>query len=153
MIEKIRKWNRTLLELESGIILFGLVCQLAGVWFFEDKATYSSGLWLGILIAMWSAAHMSHVLERAFDGPEEDVTKRMSRGSVIRYVAIVLAYGAVVLSGAGNPVMAFIGIMGLKVAAYIQPFTHKFTNWIFHETDPVPQPLPEDETEQNKEEE
>ena len=29
------------------------------------------------------------------------------------------------LSGIGNPVVAFLGIMGLKVAAYLQPFTHK----------------------------
>ncbi len=152
MIEKIRNFNRTLLELESGIILFGLVVQLAGVWFFENKAYYSKGLWLGIFIALWSGAHMSHVLERAFAGPEAEVTKRVARGSVIRYVAIVLSYAAVVLSGVGNPVLAFIGLMGLKVAAYIQPFTHKFTNWIFHETDPVPEPLPE-ETEQNKDEE
>jgi len=152
MIEKIRTWNRTLLELEGGIILFGVVCQLAGVWFFENKADYSLGLWLGIFIALWAGAHMAHVLERAFSGPEDEVTKRVARGSVIRYVAIVLAYGAVVLSGTGNPVMAFIGLMGLKVAAYIQPFTHKFTNWIFHETDPVPEPLLEDE-EQNEEEE
>lgn len=152
MIEKIKGFNRTLLELESGIVVFGVICQLAGVWFFEDKADYSRGLWLGIFIALWSGAHMSHVLERAFSGPEDEVTKRMARGSIIRYVAIVLAYSAVVLSGAGNPVMAFIGLMGLKVAAYLQPFTHKFTNWIFHETDPVPEPLPE-ETDEKKDEE
>lgn len=152
MIEKIRTWNRTLLELELGIIVFGAVCQTVGVWFFTDKAYYSSGLWLGILIALWAGAHMSHELERAFAGPQEDVTKRLTRGSVIRYIAIVLAYGAVALSGAGSPVTAFIGLMGLKVAAYLWPFIHKFTNWIFHETDPVPEPLPED-SEQNKEEE
>ncbi len=152
MVERIKSWNRTLLELESGIVLFGLVCQVAGVWFVEDKTYYSSGLWLGILIAMWSGAHMSYTLERVLDGPQEDAVKRMTRGSIIRYLAVVLAYGAVALSDAGNPIAAFIGIMGLKVAAYIQPFTHKFTNWIFHETDPVPQPLPED-AEQKEDEE
>lgn len=152
MIGKIKSFNRTLLELESGIIFFGIVCQLIGMWFFEDKADYSSGIWLGICIALWSGAHMSHVLEKAFAGPVDEVTKRVARGSIIRYVSIVLAYSAVVLSGAGNPVMAFVGLMGLKVAAYIQPFTHKFTNWIFHETDPVPEPLPE-ETDEKKDEE
>lgn len=151
MMEKIRNWNRTLLELELGIMVFGAVCQAAGVWFLTDKAYYSSGLWLGILIALWAGAHMSHGLERAFDGPEEEVTKRLARGSVIRYTAIVLAYGAVALSGAGSPITAFVGLMGLKVSAYLWPFTHKFTNWIFHETDPEPEPLPE-ESEQDGEE-
>lgn len=39
-----------------------------------------------------------------------------------------------------------LGYMTMKVAAYLQPFTHKLCNMFFHETDPVPEPLPEDET-------
>lgn len=34
--------------------------------------------------------------------------------------------------------------MMMKVAAYIQPFTHKLCNMLFHETDPVPEPMPEE---------
>ena len=47
--------------------------------------------------------------------------------------------------GAGYYVLAgFLGVMGLKAGAYLQPLTHKFYNWLFHETDPVPQPLIEE---------
>ncbi len=33
--------------------------------------------------------------------------------------------------------------MMLKLAAYLQPFTHRIYNRIFHETDPVPMSLEE----------
>ena len=44
-----------------------------------------------------------------------------------------------------NPLVVFLGYMSLKVTALIQPFTHKLCNKIFHETDPEPQPMPEEE--------
>ena len=151
MKEKIRKWNRTLLELECGILCVGLVTWGIGIWFVTDKSGIGVGFWIGIVMSMLSALHMNFVLDRAFEGPEEEVTKKLTAGSVIRYFVVVLVFMAVALSGIGNPIATFIGLMALKVAAYIQPFTHKITNWIFHETDPVPEPLPE-ETEQTKEE-
>ena len=41
--------------------------------------------------------------------------------------------------------------MSLKVTAYIQPFTHKLCNMLFHETDPVPEALPEEDVSQEGE--
>jgi hypothetical protein len=147
MMEKIRKWNRTLLELEGGIVLFGLVVQAVGVWFVPDKSGCSIGLWIGIVMSMISAWHMNFVLDRAFDGPEEFVTKQIIRGSVIRYIVLVLVYMLTAVSGIGNPIASFVGMLGMKVAAYIQPFTHKLCNKVFHEVDPIPEPLPEEEIE------
>ena len=43
----------------------------------------------------------------------------------IRYAVIVGVFAAVMLTGAANPLAAFLGIMGLKAAAYMQPFIHK----------------------------
>ena len=42
--------------------------------------------------------------------------------------------------------------LGLKAGAYLQPLTHKFYNFIFHETDPVPQPFVDEEPEVYEEE-
>jgi hypothetical protein len=41
--------------------------------------------------------------------------------------------------------------MGMKVAAYVQPFTHKLCNKMFHETDPIPQAMPEEDDEDEEE--
>jgi len=35
--------------------------------------------------------------------------------------------------------------MSVKVAAYLQPFTHKLCNKVFHEVDPIPEPMPVEE--------
>ena len=145
MMETIKRWNRTVLELESGILLFGLVCQAAGVWFVQDKASYSVGLWIGIGMAALCGIHMYITLDRAFDGPEGDVGRRMTVANITRYVVIVVVFMALAAAGIGNPIVTFVGIMGLKVAAYMQPFTHQLTNKLFHETDPGPRALEETE--------
>ncbi len=36
-----------------------------------------------------------------------------------------MVMGITMVNGFTNPLAAFLGIMGLKVAAYMQPFTHK----------------------------
>ena len=66
MKEKITKINRTLFELETGILIYGAVCQIF-VFLPEDKAKYSLGLWMGVLIAAVSAFHMWWSLDRALD--------------------------------------------------------------------------------------
>ena len=48
-----------------GIILYGIVLQLAGVWFVSDKLRYSSGLWIGIALACFMAIHMAVVIQDA----------------------------------------------------------------------------------------
>ena len=32
-----------------------------------------------------------------------------------------------------NPLVVFLAYMGMKVAAFLQPFTHKLCNKLFHE--------------------
>ncbi len=147
MKEKIRKWNRTVLELVCGILFWGLLCQVSGVWFVKDPISYSVGLWIGIMIAILAGLHMYISLDRAFSEPAGNVARRMTVSNLFRYVAIVAVFALVVLSGIGNPILTFVGIMGLKVGAYLQPLTHKLTNRYFQESDPIPQPLEEvDET-------
>ena len=40
-------------------------------------------------------------------------------------MVIVIVMALVMVSGFANPLAAFLGLMGLKVAAYLQPFTHR----------------------------
>lgn len=156
MIEKIKAWNRTMLELQSGIVLFGLFCQLAAMWLVPDVVKFTIGLWLGIAIAVAAGFHMWGSLQKAFDGFEGDVTKKIATAGAIRYVVIAVCFFIVAVTEVGEPLATFAGIMALKIGAYIQPFTHKFYNKIFGESDPVPMSLEEYEewrrqTEENKE--
>jgi len=47
----LRRINPILPGLVAGIVIYGLLIQLTGVWFVEDKIGYSIGLWYGIAIA------------------------------------------------------------------------------------------------------
>lgn len=157
MIERIKMWNRTVLELQSGIVLFGLFCQLIAMWFVPDMLKFTIGLWLGIVVAIATGFHMWGSLKKAFDGFEGDVTKKITQAGIIRYVIIAVCFAIVAVTEVGEPIAMFVGIMGLKIGAYIQPFTHKFYNKVFNESDPVPMSLEEYEEwrrqmEDNKEE-
>lgn len=132
MKKKITKINSTLFELETGILLFGAVCQVF-VLFLKDKGTYSLGLWIGILIAAVSAFHMWWSLDRALDLPERAAVKFMSTHNIFRYLFITLALLAAAISRTANPLSAFLGIMGLKASAYMHFITKKISTLVYGE--------------------
>lgn len=125
MREKIAGVSKTLTELLIGILFWGIVCQIVGSFLVSDKAGYSSGLWVGILCAMASAIHMWWSIDRGLDYDENTASRKIQLQSIIRYAAIVIVMAITMVNGFTNPLAAFLGIMGLKVAAYLQPFTHK----------------------------
>lgn len=120
-----RKINETLAELMIGIFLWGIFWQAAGVWFVSDKVSCSLGLWLGVLTAELCALHMYRSLDRALDLSEKDAQKYMTSRSMVRYGLIIAALLVLMITEAGNPLCCFLGVMGLKAAAYLQPLLHK----------------------------
>lgn len=127
MLEKLKTINKALPGLMLGIIFFGVLCQVTGVWFVADKLRYSTGLWLGILTALFMAFHMAWSLDRAMDFGE-GATKLMTQHNLLRYGVVLIVMGIVVMTDIGNPLMTFLGLMALKVAAYLQPITDKIFN-------------------------
>ena len=88
---------------------------------------------------------MARTLDRAL--PQgANASRTITMGYLIRYVAVAIVFAVIFLEGTLNPVIVFLGYMSLKVTAYLQPITHKLYNRLFHETDPVPQDMPEEET-------
>ena len=123
-----KKQNATLIELWVGIVFFSLVSLLAGIWFVENKIAYVSGVLVGALTAVYLAWHMARSIDKMLDKAElgVDPGAGMRVSSLLRYgiVVLVLIITAFV-SNWVNPISTFVGILGLKVAAYLQPFTHK----------------------------
>ncbi|MDE5909615.1 MAG: hypothetical protein K2H52_12875 [Lachnospiraceae bacterium] len=132
MKEKITRINRTLFELETGIALFGVVCQIF-VFLMKDKVWYSRGLWMGIMTAAVCAFHMWWSLDRALDLPERSAVKSMSAHAILRYLVIVTVLAGTAVSGIGDPLAAFLGVMGLKVSAYMHFITRKISSIIYGE--------------------
>lgn len=125
MIKKMSELADVLPELLLGIFAYGAVCEIIGVLLVSDKLLYSVGLIIGILMASAMAVHMAWSLSVALSFAQEDAVKMMQKHNLLRYGAVTVLLGLLMVSGLGNPLAAFLGIMGLKVAAYLQPFTHK----------------------------
>ncbi len=149
-MEALKSKNRTLLEMFIGILFYGLVLQIIGSFFVENQWYYARGIWFGIVLAWVSTLHMYRSLDRALDWGA-DASKMVMRDYLIRYVLIAIILIIIMVTEVMNPLVVFFAYMSLKVTAYLQPFTHKICNKMFHETDPIPQSL--EELEKAKEDE
>lgn len=118
------KINRTLLEMQLGIVFTGLVCQAVGAFFVKNQGLYAGSLWLGITLAMLSAFHMYRSLDRALEN-EETARKRIFTAYLTRYVLLTVILFIIMITGVLNPLVVFMGYMSLKVTAFLQPVTHK----------------------------
>lgn len=122
----LKRINPVLPELLSGIVLYGIVLQFTGIWFVSDKLQYSFGLWIGILLAMGMAVNMAVVILDSVDMMAvRGRAVRTGFWSVLRYVVVVGVFAAAWYFELANPLIMFLGLMGLKVSAYLQPMFHK----------------------------
>lgn len=126
MINMLRRMNEALPGLVVTILLYGLVIELAGVWFVEDKMKYSIGLWYGVAIAVGLAINLAMVIFDAVTmGDSEHANRRIIAKSILRYVVVVVLFFILGYFNFGNLFMAFVGVLGLKVSAYLQGLIEK----------------------------
>lgn len=121
-----RRLNDALPDLLIGILIYGIVIQAAGIWFVKDKLHYSSGLWIGIATAMAMAYHIALIIAESVDAPDPEKARvRIIAKGILRYAAVVIVFSVTMYFDLGNLVTLFIGVMGLKISAYLQPALHK----------------------------
>ncbi|MBR6478140.1 MAG: ATP synthase subunit I [Lachnospiraceae bacterium] len=143
LLERLRQINRTVLEMELGILFLAILFQLVSLPFPGERLARALSLLLGCVMAFAAVLHMYRILDRALDLDAESAQKAIYQGYVIRYLAAVIVILGTILTKWLNPLLVFLGIMTLKITAYLQPLTHKLCNKVFHETDPVELPLDE----------
>ena len=112
-MKALKRLNDALPALVVTILIYGVVVELIGIWFAEDKIRYTTGLLIGIACAIFMAIHLAIVIR---DAVEQSSERRLKFKSVSRYIVIVIVFFVM---------MYFIGVLGLKVSAYLQPFIHK----------------------------
>ena len=118
MIGRGKKLNGTLREMWIGIIVWGALCELITVWFVKDKIGCALGLLPGCLLAMAAAWHMWKMLDQAMNRGEE-APRFMLVKSAIRYGLFVLVFAFITATDFASPLTAFLGVMGLKIAAIL----------------------------------
>lgn len=145
-----KKFNTTLVELWVGSAFFSLLALLVGIWFVQNKIAYALGLMVGTLTTMYLAWHMARSIDKMIEKAEQgfDGGAGMRVSSLLRYGLVVLILIATAfVSEWVNPISVFIGILGLKVAAYLQPFTHKIVFKVFGFEEEVYPDMPNTEEE------
>ena len=123
----LKRLNDALPGLILGILVYGVLVEVVGVWFVSDKIRYTTGLAIGIILACAMAVNMAVVLQDAVDiyGESRAQSKIVGK-SILRYLIVVIVFFVMMKWNLGNPIIAFIGVLGLKVSVYFQPFAHRF---------------------------
>lgn len=125
----LRRLNDALPGLVLGILLYGLIIQITGVWFVEDKLGYSVGLWYGIAIAIGMAVNLAAVIYDSVTlGGTKEAGRRIIAKSLLRYVVVVILFFILGYFNFGNLFTAFAGVLGLKISAYAQPLLARVIN-------------------------
>ena len=87
----LRRINDALPGLVLGIIVYGVIVELAGVWFVTDKVRYTTGLLIGISLACGMAVNIATVLRDAVElYGEDNAKKKIVAKSLLRYAVVVI---------------------------------------------------------------
>lgn len=86
------------------------------------------GFWTGVLIAIGMTIHMKRSIEDALDLQEKGAQGHLRKTYAFRMLVVFAIIGLLYYFKIGSVILAFAGIMGLKVAAYLQPLIHKLLN-------------------------
>jgi predicted Kef-type K+ transport protein len=117
--------NKTLCELVAGSVLFCMIWELVLLIFTQRRLYHSIGLAVGTVICIALAINMADSIDVAVELDEKQAVGYLRKKAAIRYLIVCAAIIILALTGIGNPLTCFAGVMGLKAGAYMQPLTHR----------------------------
>lgn len=107
------------------MILFSLIMEVVGIIALDDKMGYTIGLLFGLIFSILKLMLMQNSIKKSLTMPEGKAQKYANVQYMIRYVLT----GIVLLVAALEPTISllgvFIGLLSMKVAAYMQLFVIK----------------------------
>ena len=109
----LKRINEALPGLVVSFLLYGVMVELIGVWF-------------GIAVAVGMAINLATVIfDSVTMGDTAHATRRIVTKSILRYVVVVILFVLFGYFQWGNLIAAFLGLLGLKIGAYLQPLWEK----------------------------
>lgn len=132
-----RKTNPTMVELIIGIAFYGIIVGmiLTGLYisgvpiekFFHDGVVdIFIGYVVGILYSVGVTIYMARTLEDAIGMAAGNATKHVRIGYAKRVICLIAIYVFMLFTKFGSVIAMLIGLLSLKLSAYMQPITHKF---------------------------
>lgn len=124
----------TVRDLLTGALLYGIIVEIIGLIFVEERLRYSLGILVGYICVVGIICHMYWILEKALDMDPDSASKYSLRNSLLRYVCIFAVLVAAMLIPQVSLIAVVIMLLGIKISAYMQPIIYKYiTSKIFKE--------------------
>jgi hypothetical protein len=123
MIKALKRINEGLPALIGGMVVYSILVEVVGIWFTDDKVRFTIGLVVGSACGIWMAINIATVLldtVRLGANP-----KMVAAKAALRYIIIAAILIIMMVFHIGSLISAFLGVFGLKISAYAQPFIHR----------------------------
>lgn len=117
--------KKTFQELLIGIALFAILFFIPGLFMKVDKLAYYLGLGLGILVAVLMTISMYTTIEKSLNMDQKSAMNYTKRNAIFRLLLIIVVLFAAVFINSINVFSVVLGVLSLKLSAYLQPLTHK----------------------------
>lgn len=121
--------NHTLHEMMIGIVFSNVILAIIGVLVSDDKQKALMGVLCGMVIALLYVVHMAITVDDALCLDEKGATAQFRKNMLIRYAGVFVLAGCVCYFEIGNPVLCILGVLTIKLGAYLQPLIHKIIKW------------------------
>lgn len=117
--------RKVLKELYIGIIIYACVFMIIGIIFMRPVWLYALALAVGALGACFQAYHIYDTLDRALDLSAKSAKSFASVRCIFRLVlCMALMIGGILIDWAAFVGVA-VGLMGLKISAFLNPVVKK----------------------------
>lgn len=113
--------KETIIGFLLGISVYTFLVEVVGIVFSNGRKEYTLGLLIGVGVAIILFFHMTRTLDKALDLPPEQATKYVKRQAFLRLFFMLVALLLVIILPDVNFIAAVLGMLGLKIGAYIAP--------------------------------
>lgn len=132
-IQEIFKYSAQLLEeILMGIAFYGVMGELVILLFFRSNLlSIGLGFLVGVISTAVAMIQLTWTTEYAMDmNNANEARKHTIKMYLLRVLGFFIVILASYFTGILNMPALFIGMLGLKVGAYLQPFMHKCLVWL-----------------------
>ena len=112
-------------EMVAGILAVCLLVAVIGLIFVPQKVSFMIGLSIGFLVAVLMVFSMHESIGKAMDYEGGGITSQLLRGYAFRTAFMLAGLVAMCFIDLWALAAYFFGVMSMKLAAYLQPYTKK----------------------------
>lgn len=116
----------TWIDLTAGCLVYSMIMEIVGLIFVTDKSGYSVGLLAGTLTAAVCAFSMYRSTRKAALEGAARAQRIMAVSSIIRMIFIFCVMAAAVRFSRTCLAGVIIGVIGLKISAYLHVYVHVY---------------------------